>query len=307
VTKKNRRITLFILFPVILGLLILIVIRLGGSKLFAKEALSEAVANPVSAAVVKTGTISNTLSFTGDLHADEEALVYSMVNGRVVKYNHKEGDKVSKGTPLVTLEREETWDQFKPVIVESPISGTVATNYLTTGERATPQTPLSLVVGGGGITVYIKVPDKELSRIKKDMKAELTVTTAPGVVYEGTVERVSPVIDRTTRTSQVEIHISDADGPLRSGMFGNVTIILEEKDDALLIPAESVIFEKEGKEEPYCFVIEKNIAKKRALTVGITQKDMVEVVSGLKAGDKVATLGKENLSDGTAVRIVESF
>ncbi len=90
-------------------------------------------------------------------------------------------------------------------------------------------------------------------------------------------------------------------------MFGNVTIILEEKSDALLIPAGSVIFEKEGNEDPYCFVIEKNVAKKRALTVGITQKDVIEVVSGLTAGDKVATLGKENLSDGTAVRIVESF
>ncbi len=206
--NKNRRFALIILIPVALALMVLIGIRFGGSKLFAKEGVNETTASPVSAVVVNIGTISDTLSYTGDLHAEEEALVYSMVNGRVVKYNHKDGDKVSKGSPLVTLEREETWDGFKPVIVESPISGTVATNYLTTGERATPETPLALVVGGGAITVNIKVPDKEVARIDKGMKAELTVATAPGVVYEGTVERVSPVIDRTTRTSQVEIRIS---------------------------------------------------------------------------------------------------
>ncbi len=305
--KDKKKIAIVSIIAVIaVAFLALLTVRVLHSKLFASKKAEEVKKYPVSVVEARKGTIRETLFYTGDLHAEKEALVYSLVNGRVTKYNYKEGDEVSKGVPLVILEREETWDEFKPVIVEAPISGTVAVNYLNIGERATPTTPLSLIVGGNPIKVIIRVPDTELSKIKEGMKAHVTVPTIPDKVYDGVVDRVSTVIDRTTRTAEVEVSITEHDTGLRAGMFGDVTIILSEKENALVIPFESLLFEKEGMQGPYCFVVAGGVAKMRRLTIGVVEDENVEVISGVVAGDKIVTLGKENLSDGAAVQIIAS-
>lgn len=306
VKYKRKTIFVWVVAVVLLAFIAVIVLRLVQSKLFAPKEAGEVAGNPVSVSEASIDTIRNTLFYTGDLHAEKEVLVYSLVTGRVVRYNYKEGQEVAKGAPLVILEREETWDEFKPIIVAAPISGTVAANYLDTGARATPQTPLALIVGGSPIKVFIRVPDTELGSIAEGMKVEVTVPTVPGVIYSGIVERVSPVIERTTRTSQVEITIKDHDKKLRAGMFGDATIILSEKADALVIPFESLLFEREGRQGPYCYVVADTTARRRSLTLGIIEDDKVEVISGLARGDRVVTLGKENLSDGTPVLVVPS-
>jgi multidrug efflux pump subunit AcrA (membrane-fusion protein) len=306
VKDKKKIILVSIAAAVLIALIAMLGVRIFQSKLFAEKEAEEAIKSPVSVLEAHKGTIRNTLFFTGDLHAEKEVLAYTLVPGRIVKYNFREGQEVVKGVPMVILEREETWDEFKPVIVFAPISGRVAANYLDVGERATPQTPLSLIVGGNPLKVFIRVPDAELSKIAEGMKVEVTVPTVPGKVYIGVVERISPVIERTTRTSQVEITIKDHDNALRAGMFGDATIVLSEKEDALLIPFESLLFEREGRQDPYCYVADNGLAHKRPLTLGMMEDETVEVIAGLAAGDKVVTLGKENLSDGTPIIVVSS-
>ena len=303
--KRAKKIIIGVAAAILLVLFVLVVIRIIGSKLFAKEETPPIEKDPVSIVEVKRGLIRKTLFYTGDLHAEKEVMVYSVVPGRVIRYNFNEGDTIRKGATLAVLERTETWDEFKPVVVEAPISGTIALNYLDMGELATTQIPLSLIVGGGGIRVMIKVPDVELGMIKEGMKAELNVPIAPGRIFHGTVERKSPVIERTTRTAQVEMFFKNRDGSLLAGMFGDVTIIVEEKEE-LVIPFDAILFENEGMSGPFCFVIEDGKAIKRPLTLGIVESKKVEVVSGLEAGEIVADLGKENLEDGSEVLIIES-
>jgi membrane fusion protein, multidrug efflux system len=306
VKDRKKTIVVSVAAAVAIALVAMIAVRLVQSKLFAPKEAEEVKGNPVSVVDARIDTIRNTLFFTGDLHAEKEVLAYSLVAGRLVRYNYAEGREVVKGAPIAVLEHEETWDEFKPIIVTAPISGRVAANYLDVGERATPQTPLSLIVGGNPIKVYISVPDTELAKIAEGMKVEVTVPAVPGVVYTGSVERISPVIERTTRTSRVEITIKDHDGKLRAGMFGDATIVLSEKADALVIPFESVMYDREGRQGPYCYVVIGDSARRRSLTLGIIEEESVEVVSGLAKGDKVVTLGKENLSDGTPVVVVPS-
>lgn len=306
VKDKKKIIIVSVAAVIATAFIALIAVRLIQSKLFAQKEGEAVIGNPVSVVETRTDTIRNTLFYTGDLHAEKEVLVYSLVTGRLVRYNFREGQDVAKGAPMVILEHEETWDQFKPIIVAAPISGRVAANYLDIGERATPQTPLALIVGGNPIKVFINVPDTELSKITEGMKAEVTVPTIPDTIYTGAVERISPVIERTTRTSQVEITIRDHDGKLRAGMFGDATIILSENSAALVIPFESVLFDSEGRQGPYCYVVIDNTARRRPLTLGVIDGESAEVISGLAKGDKVVTLGKENLSDGTPVVVVPS-
>ena len=262
---------------------------------------------PVLLAGVDFGKIRSTLFYSGELHADEEVKVFSVASGKIIKYNYKEGEYVRKGSVLATLERRERWDDYMPVTVRAPISGIVARNYLDKGELATETTAISLIVGGSGITVTIKVPDSELPLVKVGMKAELSVPSISDKVFIGEVSEVSPILDTTTRTARVELLFRDGITSLIAGMFGDIVIITEEKEEVMIIPSKALLFEREGRDGPYCFVVEDDKAKKRSLTLGIKNENSVEVLSGVKPEESVVVVGKENLKDDSSVVVTENY
>jgi membrane fusion protein, multidrug efflux system len=262
---------------------------------------------PVLLAKVDLGEIRSTLFYSGELHADEEVKVFSVASGKIIKYNYKEGEFVRKGSVLATLERREMWDDYMPVTVRAPISGIVARNYLDKGELATETTVISLIVGGSGITVAIKVPDSELPLVKVGMKAELSVPSISDKVFVGEVSEVSPILDTTTRTARAELLFKDGITSLIAGMFGDIVVIIEEKEGVPIIPTKALLFEREGRNGPYCFVVEDDKAKKRSLTLGIINEDSVEVLSGVKPGESVVVVGKENLKDDSSVIVTENY
>jgi hypothetical protein len=89
-------------------------------------------------------------------------------------------------------------------------------------------------------------------------------------------------------------------------MFGDITIVTERKENRTCIPVGALLYEKGGRKAPYCFVIEKNIAHRRPLTLGIVNEEAAEVIAGLKPGVKVAASGRDTLKDGSIVRIVKT-
>ncbi len=288
-------------------LLLFLVIRFFRSPSPENRGRRDRKAVPVLLAEVDFGKIRSTLFYSGELHAEEEVKVFSVAPGKIIKYNYKEGQFVRKGSVLATLERRERWDDYMPVTIRAPISGIVARNYLDKGELATETTVISLIVDGSGITVTIKVPDNELPLVKVGMKAELSVPSISDKVFIGEVSEVSPILDITTRTARVELLFRDGITPLIAGMFGDIVVITKEKEGVIIIPAKALLFEREGRDGPYCFVVEDDKAKKRSLTLGIINEDSVEVLTGVKLGESVVVVGKENLKDDSSVVVTENY
>lgn len=260
---------------------------------------------PVAVSEVSLDTIKDTLFYTGDIHALAEAEVYSVAAGTIIAYYCDEGDAVRKGQILVTLQRQETWDVYMPVTVRAPISGIVARNYLDAGELATESTPLALIVAGDEMKAVIKVPEVEMNRIELGMKAELAVPSIKDHVFTGEVSEISPVLDTDTRTCRMTVHFDNDGMSLVAGMFGYVSVIIEEKSDVVCVPVVSVLFAGGGQEEPYCFVIEDDTAHLCPLEIGIVSDDRIEVFSGVEAGERVVISGHEGLEDGGPVVITE--
>ena len=260
---------------------------------------------PVVVSEVSLGTIEDTLFYTGDIHALSEAEVFSVATGTIIRYLCEEGDAVRKGQILVTLQRQETWDVYMPVTVRAPISGIVARNYLDAGELATESTPLVLIVAGDEMKAIIKVPESEMGMITLGMKAELTVPSIEDHVFTGEVSEISPVLDTVTRTCRMTIRFENDGMSLVAGMYGYVSIITEEKTDVVCVPGVSVLFDEDGREESYCFVIEDDTAHRRSLEVGIIADDRIEVLSGVEVGELVVVSGQEGLEDGEPVVVIE--
>jgi len=222
----------------------------------------------------------------------------------VIGYNYREGDKVNKGATIVSLDREEKWNKYKPVLIDAPISGSLAEVYLEAGDLATINTPLCLVIEDGPIRATLRVPDPDLRSIRSGMEALLSVPNVEGKPFSGTVTRVAPFIESETRTGEVQAEFVDNDSSLMPGMYGDVTIVLDKKEDALIIPATALIYEEET-DKPYVYIITGDHAAKKSVETGITGLDKVQILSGLAVGDRVVVTGKENLSDGTPAVVME--
>jgi RND family efflux transporter MFP subunit len=192
-----------------------------------------------------------------------------------------------------------------PLTVRAPISGIVARNYLDPGELATDSTPLSLIVTGDEMKAVIKVPEAEMGMIELGMQADLTVPSIEDHVFTGVVSEISPVLDTDTRTCRMAVAFENDGMSIVAGMYGYVSVITEEKTDVVCVPANAVLFEGDGREDPYCFVVEDDTVRLRSLEVGIFSNDLIEVLSGVDVGERVVVSGQEGLGDGGLVVVIE--
>jgi len=117
--------------------------------------------------------------------------------------------------------------------------------------------------------------------------------------FEGHVSRLAPVIDPVTRALRVEVAIDNPDGLLRPGMFVEVTVVVEKRDDVPVVERTAVA-RRGGKS--VVFVVDKQKAIERKVSLGLGDDDVVEIRSGLKTGERIVVKGHETLTNGTRVR-----
>lgn len=299
----RKPVMIAVVAAVVFLVLVIIGVRIWKSQSFSKTPAKETRKVPVVVTEAATGEILKTLTYPGDLHAKREAKVYTPVAGRVIRYNYREGDWVNKGVTIVSLDREEKWNKYKPVLIDAPISGRIAGVYLEAGDFAAAGTALCLVIEGGPIRATLRVPDPDLRSVRPGMEALLTVPNVEGKTFAGTVTHVAPFIESETRTGEIQAEFIDEGSSLLSGMYGDVTIVLDKQEGALVIPPAALLYEEVTK-KPYVFIITGDRAVKKAVETGITGTDRVQILTGIAAGDRVVVTGKENLSDGTPAVVV---
>ena len=88
---------------------------------------------------------------------------------------------------------------------------------------------------------------------------------------------------------------------LMNGMFADVTFHTDTSENTIVVPTEAILTSGDVR---YVYVVEDGTAKYAEVTVGLTGSGVTEVTSGLKAGQKLVTVGQAYLSDGDAVRVV---
>jgi membrane fusion protein (multidrug efflux system) len=118
--------------------------------------------------------------------------------------------------------------------------------------------------------------------------------------FEGELIRLAPTLDPLTRTLRAEVVVDNPDGLLRPGMFVEVTLIAERRDEVPVVPREAVA-ERGGRK--VVFVVKGQKVERREVALGLGDDEMVEVREGLDAGERIVVRGLETLTDGTRVRV----
>lgn len=184
----------------------------------------------------------------------------------------------------------------------APISGVIAQRMVKPGNLIALNAPVFRIVNNAHLEGVLNAPEREMSRLKAGLPLRMMVDAVPGKVFEGKVDRVSPVMDSSSGTFRVVCAFDNAP-ELRPGMFGRIEVVYDQRQDALTIPRVALI-EDEG--EPAVYVVKGNKAQRRAVTIGFSNGEFAEIRSGLKDGDQVVTAGKVAIRDGTEVQVIDT-
>lgn len=181
----------------------------------------------------------------------------------------------------------------------SPIGGVVADRSVYPGEMPPSGMPLLSIVDISQVVARANVPVKEASSIRVGRPARIS---GPDGDLAGKVTVVSPSADPSTTTVEVWVQLPNPGERLKPGGTVRVAIIAETIQNTIVVPAAAILNSDEG--GPKVMVIDKDsVAHERKISVGVRQGDRVQIVSGLAAGDQVATSGGLGLEDKAKVAI----
>lgn len=306
---------------------------------------------PVTVAEVRTQLLTETLSTTGSLRANEYVAVTSEVSGKVREIRFEEGRRVAAGELLVKiddsellaqLERarfrvalaaqreaqqkkllaegilsQEEYDrqlseknvfeaeqrlietQLKKTEVRAPFGGTLGLRDVSLGAFLSPQTRITTLQDIQPIKLDFSLPEKYAGLVRVGqqvtfrLKGDQTARTAR-------IFAIEPTVDLETRSLLLRAESPNPDGSLLPGAFADVEVAVRSKSDALAVPAIAIVPELGGKK---VFVVENGVAQPRSVETGIRTDELVEITSGLAAGEKVITSGLLQVKPGSTVAV----
>lgn len=182
--------------------------------------------------------------------------------------------------------------------VRARMSGSIDKRKVDSGTLVSPTTPLCTIVRTDPAKVVLNVPESDIGMIRVGGPAD--VSAAGGSIeVQGRVERIAPTVDAATRTMAAEIVIDNADDALRPGMYTEVSLLIEEKSDVLLVPEQALV-RREGRLE--AIRVDDGVAHIVPVTVGIIAEGFAEVIEGVEAGERVVVRGQYLVNDGDPVR-----
>ncbi|GAC1346014.1 MAG: efflux RND transporter periplasmic adaptor subunit [Myxococcales bacterium] len=185
--------------------------------------------------------------------------------------------------------------------ITSPLDGVVAARKLDPGALVGPATGSILtVVRTDVLRIYITVNEINARGLAVGLPAHVAFDALPGQTFSGTVMRLAPGFDPTTRTLDAEVELPNPRGELRPGMYGRGAITVEVHPNAAVVSANAVQISN-GKRS--VFVLQGDRVQRRQIETGVDGGGWLEVLRGLNPGDEVVTAGGDGLDDGQQVRV----
>ena len=213
-----------------------------------------------------------------DLETAEDADAKARVDAQTAAQHVKVlGGNINNPSPLL------------PVV--APISGTIVDQQITggTGVKSLDNSPnLFTIADLSTVWVVCDVYEDMLSRVHVGDAAEITLNAYPDQKFRGKVVNISELLDPTTRSAKVRIELPNPKGLMRAGMFVTATFKGRELIERVVIPPTAIVHLHD---KDWVFVPAGNNRFRRvALQLGPQTSDgFVQVASGLKPQDKVAT------------------
>lgn len=305
----------------------------------------------VTAYIAKPERISNEITASGTIRANEDVQLQPELSGKVIQINFKEGSKVTKGQLLVKINDADFQAQYKKLQLQStlaeqtmqrqkqllaingisqqefdlaqsqystvkadmdfqmaqifkteikaPFDGVIGLKNVSEGAFVTPATVIASIQQIDPVKIDFAVPERYFPYLKKDGEVVFTIE---GIAekLKGAIFAIEPKIDLSTRTIQIRAICPNFKGDIYPGAFAQVKIVLNDIDNAIMIPTESLIPDISGQK---VFILKNGKSTYARVETGIRTDNRIQITKGLQIGDTVLTTGIMQLKANAAVNI----
>jgi membrane fusion protein (multidrug efflux system) len=310
-----------------------------------------AMAVPVETAPVQVGPIQRRLTAVGSLRSNESVIVRPEVAGRIAEIRFDEGERVTKGQPLVVLDdsiyraeveevqaslelsranheraidllqrgagttkaRDEALARLRAdeaalqlakahldkMVIAAPFEGVVGLRKVSVGDFVNVGQDMVNLEQIDPLKADFRVAEVYLGAVRPGQRIELGVDAFPGETFAGEVYAIDPLIDESGRSVVLRARLPNPDDRLRPGLFARVTLVLNERNDAIQVPEQALV--PQGQDQFVFRVVDGKAALTR-VEVGIRREGMVEITEGLGPEDEVVTAGQLKVRDGAPVK-----
>jgi membrane fusion protein, multidrug efflux system len=183
--------------------------------------------------------------------------------------------------------------------ITAPFDGIVTDRLIHPGALVGPSANALLVIQQiSHLRLVVPVPEENVSAIVPGAAVSFNVPAYPERTFQGTVARLAHALDQKTRSMPVELDVMNRDGALAPGMYPAIKWPVRSSRPALLVPKTSVVTTTER-----TFVIREQNGRAEWVDVktGFTDGDLIQVLGGLQAGDKVVRRGTDEIREGVSL------
>jgi HlyD family secretion protein len=185
--------------------------------------------------------------------------------------------------------------------VVSPVSGYVSGRAAEPGQMVTSSATLLHVISLVDIYYEPSVPNDQITAIHVGQPISVTIDALPGKTFTGTVSRIYPESSSTTRSVSIRVSLPNEGGFLRPGMYARGLVATAVHKNVVLAPVGAIATDSSSGQS-YVYVVENDVAHKRAVTPGIASADgSVIEVGGIPSGAQVIVDGLNGMADGQKV------
>lgn len=186
--------------------------------------------------------------------------------------------------------------------IVAPIGGVLTHRNLEVGTRVGPTERAFSIADRERLLTRVFVPEKDVLSLQPGLPCKILIEALGAKVLGGSVERVSPVIDSSSGTVKVTVRLGPDAAGVPPGVLAMVRIVVEEHEGVTVLPKRAIVYESQ---QPVAFVATEGKAEKRTLSLGIADREEVEVLEGLKPGEDLIIVGQTLLRGGESVRASE--
>jgi RND family efflux transporter MFP subunit len=181
--------------------------------------------------------------------------------------------------------------------VLAPVDGWIEKRFVSKGAFVKKGDPLFLLVTDRFLRIVLPFPENVASTLAIGQQVRLSSPLSHDRVITATINQIRPAVNIHSRAIEVIIYLENP-GAWRPGGTINATVIIDQHENALLVPTQAIVRRPAGK---VVYQIENNIAQQRQVTTGQRQGNLVEITSGLSGNERIIVDGAGFLTDGATV------
>ena len=259
---------------------------------------------PVRTARAAVSVLDDYVNVNGNIEALNSVSVYPNIGGKIASTAVNLGSSVAAGDVIARVDPSQPGTNYALSPVTAPISGSIISTPLRPGTTVTTGTAVTTIGDISRLQITAKVPERYSAYLKRGLVADIMLEAYPDVVFRATATNVSPVLDSTTRTTEVILTFDEFDTRVSAGMFAKVKLYTAQYTGAVTVPADAIVT-NDDREFLYVFKDDDTV-ERREIARGHAVDGIVQIVSGVMPDELFVIEGGRQLFDGARVNAVSA-